>query len=81
MELDGLRIHFHDFDESLDRFVGLLVQQEVEPFSYTTEAHAIRTICLMSRGHQCEKERQGEKPPISRSTAPAAVSSEVGRGG
>ena len=30
--VNGLRINFHNFDESLDRLVRLLVQEKVEPF-------------------------------------------------
>jgi len=31
VQLDGFGVHLDDLDESLDSFVGLLVEEEIEP--------------------------------------------------
>ena len=69
MELHCLRIDFDHFDESLDRLVGLLVQQEIEPLEVRRRQrprfrHELLDVDARGEPSQREKKRQGEQPPI-----------------
>ena len=69
MQLDRLRLHFHDLGERLDRLVGLLVEQEIEPFEIRRGQRARlgqQMLDVDARGKPAEREkkRQREQPPV-----------------
>ena len=39
MQFDSLRINLDDFDERLNRLVGLLIQQKTKPFEIGARQH------------------------------------------
>ncbi len=69
MQLDRLRVDFDHFDERLDRLVGLLVQQKVEPLEIGHRQRARfghELLDVDARGEPAEREeqRQREQPPV-----------------
>ena len=71
MQLDRLRIDLDHLDERLDRLVGLLVEQEVEPLEIRQRQRARfrdELLDVDARGHPAEREEQRhrEQPPVVR---------------
>ena len=69
MKLHCLWIDFHDFDESFDRLVGLLVQEKVEPFEIGHRQcarlrHELLDVDARGKPAQREKQREREQPPV-----------------
>src|SRR5574339_274827 len=69
MQLDGLRVDLDHLDEGLDRLVGLLVQQEVEPLEIGARQRARLGDDLLdvdARGDpaQAEEQREAQQPPV-----------------
>src|SRR3954466_5309308 len=92
VQLDRLRIDLHHLDERLDRLVGLLVQQEVEPLEVRARQRArlgddLADVDARRHPPQPEEERQPEQPPVlefdhqSSGTGGRARSASVGCGG
>jgi hypothetical protein len=85
MQLDGLRVDLHHFDEGLDRLVRLLVQEKVEALEVRAGKSARLGYDLLdidARGEppQAEEQRKREQPPVLELHAGAFASeSRIGR--
>jgi hypothetical protein len=69
VQLDGLGVDLHHLDERLDRLVGLLVQQEVEPLEVRARqrarlGHDLADVDARRDPAQAEEQREAEQPPV-----------------
>src|SRR5690349_18030798 len=69
MQFDHLRLNLDDFNERLDRLVGLLVQQEIKSLEVRLRQSAglgYQMLDIDARGQPAErkKKRQCDQPPV-----------------
>lgn len=69
VQLNGLWIDLHHFDESFDRLVGLLIEEKIEPLEVRHRqrprfGHELLDVDACRKPPQGKKQRQREQPPI-----------------
>jgi len=69
VQVDRLRVDLHHLDERLDRLVGLLVEEEVEPLEIGARqrarlVHEVPDVDARRDPPEAEEQREDEQPPV-----------------